>query len=113
MHPSGRRSTAASSIELEEYSQLHLGGEVGFITSAEGLAGWEYPMVAIWCYQNGSLVYMELGQPQVEFLLGGGSSDWLTNGGPADCEADLYAYGWKGGKQSIRELAQTSFWAGG
>jgi hypothetical protein len=70
-------------------------------------------MVAVWCYQSGNLVYMALDKPGAEFLLGGGGSLWLTNGGAANCEADLYAYGWKGGQESIRNLANTTFDATG
>jgi hypothetical protein len=101
---------AGSTIRLESYSDLRLGGYAGFDTNAVGLAGWEYPMVEVGCYQSGTLVYMELNEPGAEFLLGGASSDWLTKGGSANCSAILYAYGWKGGKESIRNLdAAVSF----
>jgi hypothetical protein len=105
--------TGTSTIALESYSDLRLGGYAGFETNAVGLAGWEYPLVAVWCYQGGDLVYMALDKPNSEFLLGGGGSVWLTNGGGANCDAYLYAYGWKGGKESIRTLAGTSFDATG
>jgi hypothetical protein len=104
----------SSTIKLESYSDLRLGGYVGFDTNAVGLAGWEYPMVEVGCYQSGTLVYMELNKPGAEFLLGGASSKWLTNGGGASCQAILYAYGWKGGQESIRSLdASVSFDAAG
>jgi hypothetical protein len=105
--PSSRAGT--SSIALESYSVLRLGGTVGFTTNAVGLAGWEYPMVSLDCYQNGSLVYIELNHPDHEFMLGGGGSTWLTNGGAAHCIATLAAYG----KQSARPLATTEFDAAG
>lgn len=105
--PSSRAGT--SSIALESYSVLQLGGTVGFATNAVGLAGWEYPMVALDCYQNGSLVYIELNTPSHEFMLGGTSSTWLSNGGAAHCIASLDAYG----KQSVRTLATTEFDAAG
>ena len=93
-------------------SSPRLGGTVSFTTVAAGLAGWEYPMVAVWCYQGDVLVYMELATPESVFVLGGGSSDWLTNGGAADCEAYRYAYGTKGSHESIRALAgPASFFA--
>jgi len=104
---------ASSTIALESYSELRLGGKVGFDANAVGLAGFEYPMVAVWCYQRGDLVYMQLDKPGTEFLLGGASSAWLANGGGAACEADLYAYGWKGGQESIRSLASKTFDATG
>jgi hypothetical protein len=109
----GNTTGGTSTIKLESYSDLRLGGYVGFDTNAVGLAGWEYPMVAIWCYQSGDLAYMALHKPDTEFLLGGAGSAWLTNGGAATCEADLYAYGWKGGSESIRNLASTPFDATG
>src|SRR6185369_16868008 len=55
----GRKGNTAggiSTIKLESYSDLRLGGYAGFETNAVGLAGWEYPMVAVWCYQSGDLV---------------------------------------------------------
>jgi hypothetical protein len=109
----GNTAAGTSTIKLESYSELKLGGYAGFETNAVGLAGWEYPMVAVWCYQSGDLVYMALNKPATEFLLGGAASAWVTNGGPATCEADLYAYGWKGGQESIRNLASTPFDATG
>jgi hypothetical protein len=109
----GKASPGTSSIKLESYSDLRLGGYAGFDTNAVGLAGWEYPMVAIWCYQSGDLVYMALDKPNNEFLLGGGASAWLTNGGGANCDAKLYSYGWKGGQESVRTLADTTFDATG
>jgi hypothetical protein len=109
----GNTAAGTSTIKLESYSELKLGGYAGFETNAVGLAGWEYPMVAVWCYQSGDLVYMELNKPAAEFLLGGSSSDWLRSGGSANCEADLYAYGWKGGKESVRNLGSTGCDAAG
>lgn len=90
-----------------------LGSSVGFASHAAGLAGWEYPMVAVWCYQDSVLVYMQLAHPEEVFVLGGGSSDWKTLGGSADCEAYLYAYGSKGPRESIRTLASAPFFAAG
>jgi hypothetical protein len=123
----GGATTGTSSIKLEAYSDLRLGGEVGFTTTAVGLAGWEYPMVAVSCYQdvNGDgtvdtnllgpdIVYAWLDHPDVEFLLGAYSSIWtLRGGGPAECRADLDAYGWKGGKESTRVLDALTFHAAG
>jgi hypothetical protein len=106
----GNTTGGTSTIKLESYSDLRLGGYAGFETNAVGLAGWEYPMVEVGCYQSGTLVYMELNKPGAEFLLGGAWSVWETNGGPANCTAKLYAYGWRGGKESVRYLdASVSF----
>jgi hypothetical protein len=109
----GGKNAGTSSISLESYSDLRLGGVVGFNTNVVGLTGTEYPNVAVSCSQNGTVVYMELDAVGTEFKLGGDSSQWLTNGGPAKCEGDLYAYGWKAGQESIRLLAQVFFDAAG
>ena len=102
-----------------------LGNTLTFATTIEPLAGWEYPMVAVTCYQdvNGDgtvdtnllgpdIVYSELAKPDATFTLGGYSSIWtLRGGGAAVCRADLDAYGWKGGKESTRVLAATGNWS--
>ena len=61
-------------------------------------------MVALRCYQDNELVYIVLDQPDATFVVGGGGSGWTA--GAATCNGTLYAYGWKGGQESIRELAQ-------
>ena len=66
-----RTGDQSSHIVLESYSDLRLGGYVGFTTAAVGLAGWEYPMVSITCSQSSVFVFVDLGQPDHEFLLGG------------------------------------------
>jgi hypothetical protein len=102
-----------------------LGNTLTFATRVEPLAGWEYPMVALSCYQdvNGDgtvdtnllgpdIVFSQLGKPSATFTLGGYSSIWTQRGGGnAVCRAELDAYGWKGGRQSIRVLATTGNWA--
>jgi len=65
-------------------------------------------MVALRCYQNNELVYVVLDQPDATFVVGGGSSGWTA--GDATCNGSLYAYGWKGGQESIRKLASTYDW---
>ena len=121
----GNQTAGTSSIKIEDYSELWLGGTVGFETNAVGLAGWEYPMVAVWCYQDvdgdgletggqtDDLVYAELRHPGDEPTLGGAASLWLTNGGSAECTAVLDAYGWKGGQESVRDLDSVGFHAAG
>ena len=104
-----------------------LGETLTFATRVGSIAGWEYPMVAVSCYQdvNGDgvvdtnllgpdVVYTWLDKPGAQFLLGAYSSIWtLRGGGPAVCRADLDAYGWKGGKESTRVLASYAFDATG
>ena len=104
-----------------------LGDTLTFATSGGSLAGWEYPMVAVSCYQdvNGDglidtnllgpdVVYTWLDKPSAQYLLGAYSSIWTQRGGgPAECRADYAAYGWKSGKESVRVLDSYSFDATG
>jgi hypothetical protein len=129
--PSGSSST--SSIAFASIDGLaaaptlaptpKLGDTVTFATVASGLAGWEYPMVAVSCYQdvNGDgtvdtsltgpdVVFTGLDKPSAGFTLGGYASIWTNRGGSAVCRAELDAYGWKSGRESIRVLASTSSW---
>ena len=117
-------ATAAPNVQT---ASPKLGDALTFRTSVEPLAGWEYPMVALSCYQdvNGDgtvdtnllgpdIVFSWLDKPEADYTLGGYSSIWtLRGGGPATCHAELDAYGWKGGKQSVRVLASTGNWAAG
>ena len=89
------------------------GDAVTFATTAAGLAGWEYPMVEVWCYQGSTEVWMDLDKPATQFLLGGAGSLWFANGGGASCTATLDAYGWRGGQESIRKLDSYDFTATG
>src|SRR5215471_16821603 len=105
----------------------NLGDNLSFATVVGSIAGWEYPMVAVSCYQDVNadgaidtnllgpdLVYTGLDTPTAQFLLGAYSSIWTQRGGgPAKCRADLDAYGWKGGNESIRVLASYAFDANG
>jgi hypothetical protein len=86
-----------------------LGNRVTFATTVGSLAGWEYPMVVVSCYQSGAMVWSTANDPGASFLLGGTNSTWAVNGGPATCSATLAAYGWHRGIESIRSLADTSF----
>jgi hypothetical protein len=100
-----------------------LGDTLTFGTTIEPLAGWEYPMIAVTCYQDVNLdgvidtsitgpdiVFSWLDKPTAGYTLGGYSSIWtLRGGGAAVCRADLDAYGWKGGKQSVRVLKSLGF----
>ncbi len=102
----------------------NLGDTLTFATTVGQLSGNEYPMAAVDCYQdvNGDgvvdmtpwgpdIVYSELSQPSATFTLGGAVSIWTERGGgSAVCRAELDAYGWKGGQESIRLLAATNNW---
>jgi hypothetical protein len=92
------------------------------------------PRVEVLCYQvsdpsglalydpaRGYLVYGEtgdIGQALGDgtsplgyngFLLGGGMSAWLLNGGSADCVANLFYFGQHAGSQTFNVIATTSF----
>lgn len=65
------------------------------------------PRLWVTAHQNGELVYGEGTSPDAGVKLGGGSSQWVSNGGgPAECHAQLYyilnkngTAEWKGGGQ--------------
>jgi len=74
--------------------------------------------VEVLCYQAGSLVYGEAGDleqaRETGFVLGGGLSQWVINGGgPADCTANLFVFDKVQGQQTYVLLATTSFTASG
>lgn len=131
---SGGGSTTASTISVATVNGTSmaanvkpapkLGDAVTFATTVQPLAGWEYPAVVVSCYQdvNGDgsvdtnmlgpdIVYSWVDKPSATFTMGGYSSIWtLRGGGNATCRAELDAYGWKGGKESVRVLASTADW---
>lgn len=102
---------------------LKLGDVLTFNYIAGSMAGWEYPMIAVSCYQDVNsdgtvntsitgpdIVYSWLDHPSATFSLSGQgqTSIWtLRGGGPATCRVDLDAYGWKSGKESTRVMATT------
>ena len=71
------------------------------------------PRISVRCFQNDVLVYGEAGPVDQDFLLGGGSSDWLRAGGPASCVADLFFYSFNRHVQTYNWLASTAFDAAG
>lgn len=91
-------------------TQPQLGSTVAFSTGYPTTV--KNPRIEVLCYQGGSLVYGEAGGVNDNFLLGGGGSIWLTNGGSADCVANLYYFGQHAGLQTYNKLASTSFVAG-
>ena len=99
------RPEAARVVEL-----MQLGDTVTYSTSIEPLKGGEWPMVYTVCasVDDGAIVFGQLDHPGAAFVLGGGSSPWLTIGGDASCHAELLAYGGKArGVDTIRLLAST------
>ena len=71
-----------------------------------------YPRIEVLCHQGGTLTFGMAGGVDYSFQLGGGGSDWLRNGGEAECTANLFYFGWKAGVQTYNRLASTSFHAG-
>jgi hypothetical protein len=96
---------------------------VTWATTVGSLAGWETPEIVLSCYQdvNGDgtidtsltgpdIVYSWLDTPSATFSFSGQgqTSTWsLRGGGAATCRADLDAYGFKSGQESVRLLAST------
>jgi hypothetical protein len=122
--PAATSSIALATVNGAAGAQPTLGASVTFATVAAGLSGSEWPMVSLACFEdvdhNGVVnttvggpdqVYGELDPPSSVFSLGGGSSLWLVVGGSATCTADLMAYGFKGGSETVRTLASTGAWA--
>jgi hypothetical protein len=106
-------SAASASISLNEANPA-LGSSITF--SSSYASGVKNPRIQVMCYQdNGAtLVYGEAGSPDHVFLLGGGSSQWLANGGLASCHADLFELIWNGNNpQQVTMLASTAFDAAG
>jgi|GEM_PF-2344684 hypothetical protein len=91
--------------------QPSLGSWVTFSTAYPSSV--KNPRVEVRCYQSNSLVYGEAGAPVDTFVLGGGGSIWLTNGGAASCTANLFYFGSHAGSQTYNLLASTNFTAGG
>jgi hypothetical protein len=87
---------------------------VTFDWSVSGkVKGYQYPLILVEAFQGEDKVYAQLAAPDDAFLLGGGSSEWVTRGGgPADCIARLMIYP---GLHSdpILELASVTFRAEG
>ena len=124
--------TLASGDGFAAAAQPSLGSTVTF--AAGYPSNTKNPRVEVLCYQQsdpsglalydparGFLVYGEtgdIGQALGDgtsplgyngFLLGGGMSAWLLNGGSADCTANLFYFGQHAGTQTFNVLASTYF----
>ena len=65
--------------------------------------------IQVMCRQaDGTVIYGEAGPHDQPFLLGGGMSLWLMNGGSPTCQADLYYWSYQG-QQTWNPLASTTF----
>lgn len=109
---------ATPSIELTT-PDPHLGGYVHFavndlpsgIKTECNYSGGRCARIQVVCTQGGDVVYGEAGPAEYGFILGGGASQWLTNGGEADCVATLYYWN-NHPSQTFIWLAETMFRAG-
>ena len=116
-----------SSIVMVAPAGSDLGDTVSFTTTVEPLAHWEYPMVDVQCYQDvdgdgivdtrlsgNDVVFTALVHPDESVTLGGYSSIWTNRGGgAAACLANLDAYGFHAGTQTIRVLDSVAPWTAG
>jgi hypothetical protein len=100
---------------------------VTWATTVASLPGWQTPEVVLSCYQdvNGDgfvdtsltgpdIVYSWVDSPSATFSFSGQgqTSIWsLRGGGAATCRADLDAYGYKNGQETIQLLASTNNFA--
>ena len=89
-----------------------LGDWITFTWSVSNLPGWATPRIQVICSQDDVVVYGVAGPAWQSFLLGGGSSNWLTNGGPAVCVATLYYWQFHP-SQIFHPLDSVTFAAGG
>lgn len=97
-----------------------LGQPLAFDYTVSDMPGGAQPRIQVLCYQGGELVYGEAraadpSEPinaQPFDPLGGAASVWLTNGGPASCEATLYYWQFHP-SQVFHPLATVEFEAGG
>ncbi len=102
------------------------GDSVTFTTSTSGFKGNAHPMVSVRCYQdvngdglvltptiivdgkevtNPDFAWVVLGDPNYSFPLGTS----LDSSQSATCVATLHSYSWKGGQESILDLASVQF----
>ena len=102
---SGAASTAPASPRL--------GASVNFNTTYSNNV--KNPRIDVRCWDaSGAMVYAAAGDTSYTFVLGGGSSQWKTQGGAANCTARLFDLIWNGNNpQEVVWLDSTSFAAAG
>lgn len=107
----GPKAPTTYSIVLNQ-SGVRLGDSVTFTSVYPSTA--KNPRVQVICRQNGVTVWATADAPTASFLLGGASSDWLSTGGAANCEADVFDLSWSGNSpQQVTMYATTFFDAAG
>jgi len=92
------KTTSTVTIAVNE-TGLSLGDTVSFTVDAPKRV--KNIGVNVRCYQNNVLVWGTAAFENTNYttVLGGGSSDWVRNGGPATCTAQGFDYVWRGGQQ--------------
>lgn len=82
-----RRTNSPATISINQLNPK-LGDTVNFTTSGESRSS----RITIACYQGGlgNMVFTVDQEAGSNFLLGGSTSTWLSQGGSADCYAWLY-----------------------
>jgi hypothetical protein len=111
----------SGTLSINPASDLHLGGHIQFDYTVGGkLPGNTLPRIQLLSYQDtdgdGQIDDIVCGvagnaEPGTSYdaqpwVLGGGSSQWLTNGGPATCVASLYYWGQVKGIQTWVRLSE-------
>jgi hypothetical protein len=95
---------------------------VTFTSSTQGVRGSNYPMVAVYLYQDVNadgvvdetlfgpdLIYVTLDHPDAKFGLKAETTPPMDMSKPAKGMAVLYAYGWKAKQESIVRLDDVEF----
>lgn len=103
--------TITPTISLNEPLPVALGDTVTFSVTVP--KGTKNPWISLIAHQGETLVYGEGNPPDATFKLGGWSSVWLDNGGPAECHAELGDLYFQGGQQHYTKLAEMTFPAEG
>lgn len=118
--PASAGATKSGTITptFETRSEVALGDWVSF--DATWSRSVRDPRIGVECRQDGALVYVMFTAPEgtrtsgsASLQLGGGSSAWLANGGPADCVGWLKDYVGAPSTKDIVPLAEVTFVASG
>ena len=116
---SAKQTMSGSISGPNEPGPYHYGQVVTFSYSTEGVRGSNYPMIALYLFQDKNadgtisedvlgpdLGSVSLDHPDAQFGLGGGSTEQTL---PSKALACLYSYGWKAKQESIVKLDEVEF----
>ena len=107
----GKNTTTRTAAIVLDQGAPALGDLITFSTIYPNTA--RNPRIQVVCVQNGATTYGEAGSASGAFVLGGGWSLWLQNGGSASCQADLFDLSSTGDNQQATWYASTTFTAAG